>query len=363
MARVAVVVASRRVWAVTWLVLLSSNSGASPSLRAALAANKAAVESIRTFQCRLACRHDPASTILASEGHYWRAGNVVRSRYKVGQSIYDLSRQNSKESSVADIRTADGKRSATGGLRHVHPEMALGFADVWQLGMLTAGSGVGTLSDAVGKTCRVLSSGPDGDKFRLSIEDTSGIGAGSVIDVWLDPAANYLVCKMSSGGRISGRETSGVREVNSFVEYQPGVFFPSQITHTQYVDKNITQKSVYSIESVKINEPLASDSFKVKYIHGIDFLDYVQGEVYVIDAEGRKIGKSRWRLAKGSQPPLLAASANGSPDQAVSDPAELPGATQAEPSSSAAWIVACAAGVLISAVVVWVVRRSRSHNK
>lgn len=102
---------------------------------------------------------------------------------------------------------------------------------------------------------------------------TNGPFSGSVYELYLDPAVNYLVRRLytttywkASDGSMRKRfgPMYEDREVTEFKEYDNGVFFPMEVTYNTYMNdpqSEPAQEARITVASAKINEPLPDSKF------------------------------------------------------------------------------------------------------
>jgi hypothetical protein len=294
--------------------------------------------------------------VLPRSGEYWRSGDTVRTRYTTDSSTEDYLRRDGLETTVTNFRKADGRKDASGSVQHLFlHRRTLGFCDVWYLSMLSFdfGEPAVTLADFLEQP-RIKLRGAEQDGGLFAVRMTNE--RGEEIDVWLDPAVNYLVRKkVVSSTSKDGTKLQGETEVESFVEPAPGIFFPSRVTVRHTTNGKLADQSTYEFSAIRINQPLPADAFQVKYVNGMLFLNYVQNKVYHVDEGGRFLKASRFHLSK--RPPRGDTTRNGS-DADSDSPGQ---ATEEEPSSSAArWILLASAVTLVTAGVLWFMRRRRS---
>ena len=331
------------------------------SLKTALAANKSAVQAIQTFHCRFVGRHNPGmSPILPTAGEYWRSAAAIRSRYTDGTTTWDYLRRDEKDTCVVDSRTPKGRESS-GDIDYIYPQLPFGTGDLWAIGMLDSWTKQGRrpLEEAIAAKYHVISSETINGKFHIGVTKKETNGNTKPIDIWLDPAANYMVCKIESRETARGKEWSGSGEVAAFAEPQPGVFFPSRIVNKQFADGTLVTQSSYDLTGIEVNLPLAPDAFKVKYINGMKVLDHIQDKIYIVDGEGRNIGGSDRRMSHSNAPPRTV-----KPEElSQAKPSEPQGqVSEAEAPSSARWVILASILILVAAGVTWVIRARRARE-
>jgi hypothetical protein len=111
-------------------------------------------------------------------------------------------------------------------------------------------------------------------------------------EVWVDPAANYLVRKLilhSSKGqgtiRIEG-------EVHSFREVKPGVYFPDRMGHSLFIKGNWFEKAEAKLTNLNVRGSLPEGTFKHVFPTGTRVADWEKGTLYTVGSQGQptKVG-------------------------------------------------------------------------
>ncbi len=138
-----------------------------------------------------------------------------------------------------------------------------------------------TLASAIAKARKVTTNreqldGVDTIRFDLDMADD-----GSRIQVWLDPAANYLWRRIRNTPR--GKPGADLRVV-TFAEPVPGVFCPSR---TEKIVHGAT-KVVLTISDIKIDPPIPPKTFKPDLPPGSVINNELDGKVYVVGEGGKQ---------------------------------------------------------------------------
>jgi hypothetical protein len=97
---------------------------------------------------------------------------------------------------------------------------------------------------------------------------------------------NYLARVVTTRSKLAGGADKHLmeQEVTEFAEPIPGVFYPAKV---HCVDTK-TGEEAWAIEftDIKINEPISSDKFTLKFPPGIQVMDKINKKALVTDAAG-----------------------------------------------------------------------------
>lgn len=338
--------------------LLSTNAYAStlPSLEAVRLSNKASVQAIQTFYCKVSATHNPASAERATSGEFWKSGDTMRVRYFAGNNRYEYLRQDGRETAILDARQSGGRGKANGSVTPIQSQIPMGFCDVWCISLLSLSSGasVVTLDDYLNRPHNVRDMRLDGSLFVIQIT----LKSGEDVDLWLDSSANYLVRKIVISYINNGHKMRTTGDVDSFAEPLPGIFFPSRVVYKNTTDDKLAEQSKYEFTSIRANHDLPADAFKLKYVRGMEFLDYFQNKVYAVDEDGHYLAPSPRKLSAPTQPRIVDPASGVA---APSDPVPRGQASVSEEQSNYNFILICSFVSLAAASGIWLVRRRRAR--
>jgi hypothetical protein len=160
-------------------------------------------------------------------------------------------------------------------------------------------------------------------------------------EVWFDPRANYLACKLI--GTFPGlvqRESKVIR----FREAAPAVYFPEHVETRFHTKEKLTNHQIIHFSNIRVNQPLPPRIFELVIPPGAQVLDSIQDKEYRLDANNKQVGAAR---ALVKFPPLPAGTTR-------------PTETTVEPKPWTHWIVPFSLGILGVGACLWLIRRWRS---
>jgi outer membrane lipoprotein-sorting protein len=172
------------------------------------------------------------------------------------------------------------------------------------------------------------------------------------IELWFDPSVNYLVRRqvvIAQAGPKSGSEQRSEIYVHRFQEVSPSVFFPEFAELTVATNGTVSLHTSRTFTNVRINDPIASDQFVMRYPPGTEVTDDIEKRVYRAGPDGALTLLTGKQVA-GDVPPLQRADSMTDADSSTYQ-------TSAEPRPASRWILPAAAAVLALAGIVWGVRR------
>jgi hypothetical protein len=323
---------------------------ADPLVELARTSHTTSVESIRTLSCRVEMTETQNGAVSTLAGEYKYGHGQVRLRYKNGETVVDHGLRDNRRVSLFSGGQAGGK-AGRATIKSFGDE-PLDKLDVLMLGLLrfVAPDGkslvrFGGLLDQGADVRKVESTGPSGgDLVHIDLEHTT-----SRLSFWFDPKVNFLVKKHIVRAK-QATEFRSELEVRRFVEVTPGVYFPEVIDGRHFAGDKPTHTQTVAFKDIKVNAPLNPDDLTVRVPAGVEVADVIQGQVYIVDSQGKPVGKVRPLYATLSEPPAQ-------PNDRGAVPLVE---TQAEPGRWSGWILPVAGGVLVAAGALWYVRRRRS---
>jgi hypothetical protein len=255
--------------------------------------NLESVQSIHTLACIYSKKeYDRDGKLKAkrlADVSYWRSGTSFRAKWKDGDNWCDALVQGHE----AKMRSnTAGSPVKSGGLA-AYDGRPLPQGDPWlDTQMMLLGDQKGdksprTLSDWIrvpGIKASARKDSKDGIPFvvvELILEE------GGREEYWLSPAKNYLVTQTFSTAKFQTKEFSTRAEITQFLEPKPGIFFPTEVVTTQFVDGKMIKRTVGSIKQLSINMPLPPDIFSLDFVPGDAVFDHLQGKRYTVGADGR----------------------------------------------------------------------------
>lgn len=317
------------------------------------AGNRSAIQSIRTLSCKIAIVHTPNEGRIYPEADYLRSSDAIRIRWQSGGEYLDSVRRDSKTQGVVKSRGKDGRETARYSTSRSSPGERFGDHDAWFLGLLSFPGPDGTalpLDDLLQKPHKlrkVSRETKDGRQFIIVAFSNEPLpNKVGDFEVWFDPQANYLACKLvGTSTRQSPKLSKSSREAEilRFKEAAPGIYFPEHV-QARYSRDGREFTEVVKFSDIRINQPLPADSFQPPPVPaGAMVFDEIQGKAYKADARGNPVGPS---APLATFPPL--------PPGTVQ-----PTETAEEPKSMARWILPGSLAVLAMAGGLWFFRKWR----
>ena len=113
--------------------------------------------------------------------------------------------------------------------------------------------------------------------------------------VWVDPAHNFLVQKIAFKGLPEGTRLREEKEVLSFRECEPGVYFPQEVETRTYAIADDKSQQLYAIghthfESVVVNKALDAKIFDLAIPPGTPTINRQEGTSFVMGDNGTPRG-------------------------------------------------------------------------
>ncbi len=270
-------------------------------------------------------------------GEYWCKPGLVRGRENLGEDRYEWLHRDGIEYTSAKIKGADTLPSYAAGSRRA--DRSAHYLDLWSYALFSLDN---LRIDQYFEKHR--------DSLSISTDVLNGIRCVVVtadlksrnykMQFWMDPSVNHLLRAMRmimhDGSRMEA-------EVTDFREHQPGVFFPERIVRRYRPASSRTRERPWDEECVlvaEINRPIPDQVFQIKYHPGVHFVDQMNGTIYPVDTDGRRIGPAK---------PI----AGDSPD---APPAALPTSVGTEESTGASWwkytLALSVTGIIVSLILV-----------
>ncbi len=331
--------------------LLALDKDESTLLELVRGGHRAAAQSIHTFSCRFS-----GESISASEGQFDTKGNYRRSADGIRISLQmkgphgsehtdEILVRNGRVSGVYKQRNRSGKVWISGNITAGSSHLG----DVWWMALLKFWGAYDLpvpFDELLNQPCsvsqvkRVTREG----KALLYVDLTHGT---TRTELWFDPNVNYLVRKEVIHGTVDGKRNRNEKEVVRFKEVSPAIFFPEEVSARRYVDGQLDGNYTRTFSDIRINQPLPSDTFQLRYPPGIELLDFVQDKAFKVEADGRLTELKDRRLNHG---PVRAS-------QLFKGRTLSHAATQEEPKSFTRWILPASLLLLVVAAGIWVLRR------
>jgi hypothetical protein len=262
-------------------------------------AHRASRESIRTCSCRVVFRGTIASTqsktpkIESCSGRFWYSSDAVRAKVSDFGADEDWLWKDSVKKGVSR-RTVNG-RQAVGASRSNMASRYSGRCDAWARGLLvlnvpSQGIECAPFEQFVAHATRLTKAerrtidGREMVVFRFFF-DKSGDYSPWDVEIYFDPALNYLVRKTiysCPGPKGNFRRED---EVVQFKECAPGLFFPERLVGRSGPEGDFDFHHTTEISDIRVNEPLPPDIFRFRYPHGVYLTDSVREAEYQVDAE------------------------------------------------------------------------------
>lgn len=340
--------------AVTVLIASVGTEAEPEFLATGRAANRAAIESIHSFACRMTVTKTAAQATSSVAAHYWRAGDKVRAKAQKNDRSLDVVVKDQKKYTLTTI----GGQTAQAFLNILaSQDEGVGEFDAWSLGMLTLTDRSPPhrllfVNEYIEKYLRnikrVAKKNEEGRDY-LVVELTLG---QTTQELWLDPRANYLMARVMGTTTEKGDrpiKTHGEKTVTRFSEIAPAVFFPERITSKYYTNDSLdfTEEVVFS--DIVVNRPLPPGMFDLRIPAYTEVRDYIQDQQYKVDASGARIGPAR-EIPK--LPPPVAGEAAGPQSE-----------TKEEPKSWTRWVLPSSLAILVIAGVLWLVRNRHDSRE
>lgn len=308
--------------------------------------HRAAINAIRSLSCTLAVRNEVDGKLSTMNCQYWRSGETIRARKRFGNSWCDILVRDMK---VTRICPATGAGGTPKKVIDIHRDngMYLGLADPWINALFC-------FSGETGQKVEAFTFEELADRFKVN--DARRVTEGrydkivvelqfakSTREYWFDGGRNYLVSRVVS----KWPNGSGTNEVMAFNEGKDGVSFPSVVVTKSFVDGNLQSERTATFSDLQINGSIPAQLFRVDLPANSDVFDQIVGKKFVTDSNGVPTGPG---TALDFAPPP------------GSGPGQSRTATISEPTDWMIWILPASLAVLLTAGLVWMIRRRRQPN-
>jgi hypothetical protein len=318
-----------------------------PLLNEVQTRNRTALESIHTIYCRVSIKASPQGPFPPPSGEYWRSADVARARFIFNGVVHDSVYRENRVLTLS-APSKEGARLRVSASLAAYDGFPLGLCDPWSLGLLTfsvESRGPLRFDELAGTAFQV----------RQIQRETEGGHEVVVVDLRhpkathklvFDPRVNYLLRKQTSlpVDDASGKGFTQTAEVLNFYE-EAGVFFPQRIRFQTYEGDKLRSMREVVLADIRINHPLAPETFRLKLPAGGEFHDLIQGKVFTVDANGQVNGAGRDLPI----PPPPAGASSGRE-------------TSSEPVSWTAWLLPISVVVLLLAGCMWLAGRYRRRS-
>ncbi len=347
----------------TLLVLLFSLSelflgrALADDLEVVVAGQAAALKSVQTLSAHVVVDSVPGNEDFPVSADYWRSFDRIRIKeyFRTGQRE-DILVKDSKVLSVGRAGKDSTSKYPIAGTK-TSVQDALCICDIWMRMILNfPGRKTGRLpldeflrQTHKQLTCRkVQDQGKQTVYVRVVYEDPDY--GEKEIEVWFDPAVNYLATKMFVTWQRSEEKNQARTEILKFSEASPGVYFPVKSQTQAFYGKKLLATTHTALSDLHINEPLAEGIFQLEIPAGTMMADRIQGKLYKTDSHGLPVGEVK-ELPMNAPPPLDVAANTLFSSQ-----------TTEEPRSIYKWIVVASMFVLVLATVLWLLHRRRKAS-
>lgn len=251
--------------------------------------HRASREAIVTLACGVTLSRIP--TLGSARGEYWWTHNASRARCLAAESTSDWLRKANLLRSCVRRTDSQGRVKTVCQIRDAE-ERPLGDCDPWLYGMFKfgtgEGSGIQTVDDLLDRGAEVRNAARD-KQGGIDLVRVTLANAKLQLDLWFDPAANYLIRKADYAK--AGSSFRSISEVVQFREVVPGIFFPERVS-ARFTAPG-PEKAGYDVvfHAVKINRAIATSVFELDFPAGAVVADGTKGVFYTADASGRPVGK------------------------------------------------------------------------
>lgn len=334
--------------------VVAGNVFAAESLEELLTLHRSAREAIQTFSCRVTVEMVRPTPMDGIQGQYWRSKDMVRvsSPGASGGSNEVLLKGSEIRALGRSPKDAAGKERWAAA--RLPKDGMLAICDAWRQMMIEFPGPEGghmeldRLVTLARSTPKVSSKRSDGAK-HLVLEMTmpqTGSNDAQVV-MWFDSRRNYLVRKMDIDYVDSSIRATV--EITEFAEFAGGIVIPMRCVRRQTIrDQEV--EDVTTLTEVRVNEPIAPSVFDLpSFPSGTIVKDTILGLEYPINSRWEKIGKAEpfARVTVGSP---------ANPDTTSS----VGTASTSEARSWTSWLMPISLAILVSAGVLWIIRRRRN---
>lgn len=334
------------------VALTATAAGSAPEVAASLrAGNRVALEAIRTFHGKMRFEGKMSGAVAAhvSEVECWRRGNDVRQKEANDQHTNDVFLTGGRQTAITVRKEADGSKWVGAVINPLTGPLS--GADLWGAALCIVRDPRVTLDDLLSgehtlESAEYTGNGPK-RRGRVSVKWS----AEERLVIIVDPSANYMIEKVEhfQTGNHAGKrfESKLVREVESFAEVAPGIFFPRKVKTVGGRSGKEVFSSVVAFRDVVVNRPLPVGVFTMRFPRNVAVTDRIAGTAYQADEQGRPTSAvKKLGVHVPSSPPA---------------PSETIPPTTEEPSRPW-WPYALVVGGLGACASAWVVHRYRSKR-
>lgn len=342
--------------ATVWAALLSAafvparNLVGQELLDEVRAGNKAALESIRSFSCRVTMSSvvgsgGPAS---GSSAEYWWSNGASRVRSNENGQLRDSVARDFTFHVLTKGRDVKGRQQTTFLTQPITGDEPHGPFDPWSLGLfkLCGPKGWPLTLDEILSRPHILNGverRSEGGRNSIVVDLSMELLPGNHGDfeIWFDPAVNYLAFKVVGSPSSSGtKEIARQSEVTRFIEVEPAIYFPQRAERKFFKDGRCTYQAVVDFSDIRVNQAIAESMFEIPIPPGAHVVDAVNGSSYRTDATGTPGPPSA--LSRFPSLPAAMAVANE---------------TREEPQPATRWILPISIAIIALAAALWFIRR------
>lgn len=286
------------VWALVWLLTACSTGRTDATPDEIRLANEASQGAVATVQARVrvTIQFNPATNQNASRTsftdkylvEYARAGAKERIKESGGPiGVRDVIRDSQARKGSVFVPKPDKKFLDTAYISYDTRADAL---EIWEWVLFELPECKQPLSQllAAGVVKSIKSVTHAGRSLiYLDIHDPKRSRFDSRYEVWVDPSVNHLVRRLVYHSSRPLADISIEREVLSFREVTPGVFFPEKVAHSLLSNGNWFEKVEAILSEIRLNQRLPEGTFTHKFPPGTRVADYERGTSYTVGPAGQ----------------------------------------------------------------------------
>ncbi|OWK41609.1 hypothetical protein FRUB_03687 [Fimbriiglobus ruber] len=329
-------------------------------VRTAVASHRAAREAIETCSCHvefdLKITEPKREASQPCSCDYWFTPQATRAKMRDSGEATDAVWRDSVRDSVT--HRSPTNQSSIGASKDKRPSRYIGRCDAWVRGLLVLNV-PGTIQNVPLEQLVELAAKVTGGQsvkaggrqltlLTLSFPAKPPDATAWEIDVFLDPAVNYLVRQINYRAR-DVPNFDRVEQVTSFKECSPGVYFPERVEGSSGPIDTPGTVSTTVISNIAVNKPIPAGVMTFRFPEGIILSDGIRGTSYRITSDGRAIGPE---IPLGKAPPPVREGASTTQPVSTSETTE-------EPKSATRWIAPAGVGLVLIGLLISVVRRRR----
>lgn len=318
--------------------------------------NRAAIQSVRTMECRYervpwgdTTLEEAKKWIRLDSGRFWRSGATYR-LFETREHVDG----NSRDYVVRDGRMLFLRKGRMPqpslGWEAIQPVDGTG-GEMWQYLLFSHWGWISpsfyTLEEILQHRHTLRSAErlpPPSNQIHVELKH-DGVTRQ---EFWFDPKANYLVRKSVM---VPAKDSSyrWEDEVIEFAEPAPGVFVPTTIETRSYLKGNLRVVVRTHITELKVNHVMPASALRLPGIAGMECIDYDRDVQFKVDADGNAVGPEKSVKVTRGAPPDASKSAPGYDSPVPSQP----------PTPWWVWVLIASGVVLVSGLVLGIVRRRR----